>query len=130
MDDKEIANQDSDQVENSSVPSANDASVPSRTSEPAQSPAPEPDSSEVQADNLGLLMDMPLSVSVELGRKDMLVKEIVAVTRGSVIELDKLANEPIDILINNKKFAEGEIVVVDDSFGVRIAKIVSDAEGS
>jgi flagellar motor switch protein FliN/FliY len=81
----------------------------------------------VQADdtNLNLLLDIPLRVTVELGRTSKQIKEILELSQGSVIELDKLAGEPVDILVNNKLIAKGEVVVIDENFGVRVTEIVS-----
>lgn len=75
--------------------------------------------------NLNLLMDIPLKVTVELGRTKKMIKEILEFTQGSIIELDKLAGEPVDILVNNKLIAKGEVVVIDENFGVRVTDIVS-----
>lgn len=74
-------------------------------------------------DRLDLIMDIVLPVSIELGRTKMLVKQILELERGSIIELDKMAGEPVDLFINNKKMAEGEVVVVDKHFGVRITSL-------
>jgi len=81
----------------------------------------------VQAEdtNLNLLLDIPLKVTVELGRTSKQIKEILELSQGSVIELDKLAGEPVDILVNNKLIAKGEVVVIDENFGVRVTEIVS-----
>lgn len=78
--------------------------------------------------NLNLLLDIPLKVTVELGRAQKLVKEILEFTHGSIIELDKLAGEPVDILVNDKKIAKGEVVVIDENFGVRVTDIISTAD--
>jgi len=80
-----------------------------------------------QADenNLGLLMDIPLKVTVELGRTQKQIKDILELSQGSIVELDKLAGEPVDILVNNKLIAKGEVVVIDENFGVRVTDIVS-----
>lgn len=80
-----------------------------------------------QADdtNLNLLLDIPLKVTVELGRTHKEIKEILELSQGSIIELDKLAGEPVDILVNNKLIAKGEVVVIDENFGVRVTDIVS-----
>jgi flagellar motor switch protein FliN len=75
--------------------------------------------------NLDMLLDIPLQVTVELGRTKRIVKEILEISPGSIIELDKLAGEPVDILVNNKLIAVGEVVVIDDNFGVRITDILS-----
>ncbi|SHN16307.1 flagellar motor switch phosphatase FliY [Gracilibacillus kekensis] len=75
--------------------------------------------------NLDLLMDIPLQVTVELGRTKRTVKEILELSSGSIVELDKLAGEPVDILVNQKLIAKGEVVVIDENFGVRVTDIVS-----
>lgn len=78
--------------------------------------------------NLNLLLDIPLRVTVELGRTSKPIKEILEFAQGSIIELDKLAGEPVDILANNKMIAKGEVVVIDENFGVRVTEIVSQAD--
>lgn len=77
---------------------------------------------EVQ--NISLLMDVPLQITVELGRTTKKIKEILEFGQGSIIELDKLVGEPVDILVNGKNVAKGEVVVIDESFGVRITDII------
>jgi len=81
-----------------------------------------------QSRNIDMLLDVQLEVLVELGRKTMLVKDVLKLGKGSVVELNKSAGEPLDILINGRKLAEGEVVVVDDSFGIRITSLVSESE--
>lgn len=81
-----------------------------------------------ETNNLNLLLDIPLQVTVELGRTKRSVKEILEMSSGSIIELDKLAGEPVDILVNNRYIAKGEVVVIDENFGVRITDILSQAE--
>ncbi len=78
--------------------------------------------------NLGMLMDIPLQVTVELGRTKRTVKDILELSSGSIIELDKLAGEPVDIHVNNKLIAQGEVVVIDENFGVRVTDIVSQSD--
>ncbi len=75
-----------------------------------------------------MLYDIVLPVAIELGRTKMYVKEILELERGSIIELDKMAGEPVDLYINNKKMAEGEVVVVDKHFGIRITSLVNPAD--
>ncbi len=77
---------------------------------------------------LELLLDLNLSVSVELGRTTMMIKDILELGRGSIIEFDKLVSEAVDILVNGRKIAEGEVVVVDKRFGIRITSLVDPAE--
>ncbi|NFF81679.1 flagellar motor switch phosphatase FliY [Clostridium botulinum] len=78
--------------------------------------------------NIDLILDVPLDISVVLGRTKKSIKDILSLSTGSLIELDKLAEEPVEILVNGKKIAYGEVVVVDENFGVRITSIVSNAE--
>jgi len=75
--------------------------------------------------NIGLLMDVYMEMTVELGRTRRLIKEILGMGEGTIIELDKLAGEPVDILVNHKLIAKGEVVVIDENFGVRVTEIVS-----
>lgn len=74
-------------------------------------------------DKLSFLKDLQLNVFIELGRTQMVIKDILELERGYVIELDKLASEPVDIFVNNKKIAEGEVVVIDKHFGIRITNL-------
>lgn len=76
-------------------------------------------------DNVDRLMDVSLTLSVELGRKKMQIREILDLGPGKIIELDKLAGEPVDLLVNGKMLARGEVVVVDENFGVRITDLIS-----
>lgn len=78
--------------------------------------------------NMDLIMDVPLNVSVVLGRTKKSIREILALGTGSLIELETLAEEPVEILVNGKKIAYGEVVVVDENFGVRITNIISGAD--
>ncbi len=78
--------------------------------------------------NMNMLMDVPMEVSVELGRTNLQVKEILNLGAGSIIELDRLAGEPVDLLINGRLVARGEVVVIDENFGVRVTSIVSPME--
>lgn len=78
--------------------------------------------------NIGLLMDVYMEMTVELGRTKKLIKDILTIGEGTIIELDKLAGEPVDILVNHKLIAKGEVVVIDENFGVRVTEIVSPLE--
>ncbi|MEX2443562.1 MAG: flagellar motor switch protein FliN [Alkalispirochaeta sp.] len=78
--------------------------------------------------NIGLLMDVYMEMTVELGRTKKLIREILGMGEGTIIELDKLAGEPVDILVNHKLIAKGEVVVIDENFGVRVTEIVSPME--
>lgn len=83
---------------------------------------------ESESKNLNMLLDIPLQVTVELGRTKRSVKEILELSPGSIIELDKLAGEPVDILVNNRLIAKGEVVVIDENFGVRVTDIISQSD--
>ena len=81
-----------------------------------------------ESGNIGLIMDVFMEMTVELGRTRKPIKEILAMGEGTIIELDKLAGEPVDILVNHKLIAKGEVVVIDENFGVRVTEIVSPME--
>ena len=83
---------------------------------------------QVNDANIGLILDVPLQVNVELGRTKKSIKDILDLTKGSIVELDKLAGEPVDIMVNGRYLAKGEVVVIDENFGVRITEIVSPLE--
>ncbi|MFS0865096.1 flagellar motor switch phosphatase FliY [Fredinandcohnia sp. 179-A 10B2 NHS] len=83
---------------------------------------------EPESKNLSMLLDIPLQVTVELGRTKRSIKEILELSAGSIIELDKLAGEPVDVLVNKKLVAKGEVVVIDENFGVRITDIISQSD--
>jgi flagellar motor switch protein FliN/FliY len=78
--------------------------------------------------NIDLILDVPLEISVVLGRTKKTIKEILELGSGSLVELDKLTEEPVEVLVNGKKVALGEVVVIDENFGVRITSIISNAE--
>lgn len=78
---------------------------------------------------LAMLLDLPLSVTIELGRTQMSVQELLRLGRGSVIRLERLAGEPVDIYVADRRFAEGEVLVINEHFGIRITRIVSSIAG-
>jgi flagellar motor switch protein FliN len=80
------------------------------------------------ATNLDFILDIPMEVSVELGRSKMLISDLLQLGQGSVIELTKLAGEPLEVLVNQKLIARGEVVVVNEKFGIRLTDIVSPTE--
>ena len=96
--------------------------------EQAQFPKLEKGGGQKSIKDLDFLLDIPLEISVELGRTKILVNDLLQLGQGSVIELTKLAGEPLEILINHKLIARGEAVVVNEKFGVRITDIVSPME--
>ncbi len=77
---------------------------------------------------LDLLYDLQLVLSIELGRTTMMIRDILRLTRGSVVEFDKLVSEPVDVLVNDRKIAEGEVVVIDKHFGIRITSLVDPSD--
>lgn len=77
--------------------------------------------------NIKLLMDVALNVSIELGRTKMQLKDVLNLGVGSVVELEKLAGDPVDILVNDKLVARGEVIVIEDNFGVRITEVVDES---
>tara|TARA_Y100001936_G_scaffold86198_1_gene84486 strand:+ start:70 stop:444 length:375 start_codon:yes stop_codon:yes gene_type:complete len=81
-----------------------------------------------QTKNLDLILDIPLTLTVELGRSKMIINDLLQLGQGSVIELTKLAGEPLEVLVNQKLVARGEVVVVNEKFGVRLTDIVSPVE--
>ena len=100
----------------------------SKTSSMSEAELPEFEESRFSGNDsvekLNFLKDLQLSIYIELGRTQMQIKDILELERGYVIELDKLASEPVDIFVNNKKIAEGEVVVIDKHFGIRIVNLV------
>ena len=83
---------------------------------PVQSPL-------MQTENIDLLLDVPLEVTVELGRTSKSIKEILDFAPGTIIELNRLAGEPIDVLVNGKYVAKGEVVVIEEAFGIRVTEV-------
>lgn len=80
------------------------------------------------AQSIDFILDIPLEITVELGRTSMLINDLLQLGQGSVVELNKLAGEPLEILVNRKLIARGEVVVVNEKFGVRLTDIVSPVE--
>lgn len=111
--------------------------------QPTYNPAPEPRSNQTFAvqpvqfaplreapmesypQNIGLILDVPLDVTVELGKTRKTIKEILELNQGAIIQLDKLAGEPVDLMVNGKLIAKGEVVVIDENYGIRITAIIS-----
>jgi len=83
---------------------------------------------KLKVQNLDFILDIPLKVTVELGRTSVLIKELLQLGQGSVLELDKLAGEPLEILVNGKLVAKGEVVVINEKFGIRLTDIISQTE--
>ncbi len=83
---------------------------------------------KLKVQNLDFILDIPLKVSVELGRAQVVIKDLLQLGQGSVLELDKLAGEPLEVLVNGKLVARGEVIVVNEKFGVRLTDIISPLE--
>lgn len=83
---------------------------------------------KLKVQNLDFILDIPLKVTVELGRTSIIIKDLLQLGQGSVLELDKLAGEPLEILVNGKLVAKGEVVVVNEKFGIRLTDIISPIE--
>ena len=100
-------------------PDINEQNVQFQAFNPVMNPA-------LQQENIDLIMDVPMEVSVVLGRTRKSIKEILEFAPGTIIELDKLAGEPIDVMVNQKLVAKGEVVVIEESFGIRITEIIKE----
>jgi flagellar motor switch protein FliN/FliY len=96
--------------------------------QPVQFPSLSASPQQGLSGNIGLLMDVSMQLTVELGRTKMLIKDILGMGEGTIVELDKLAGEPVDLLVNGKLIAKGEVVVIDENFGVRVTDIISPME--
>ena len=110
-----------------SVSSSMDGSAPVRTQQLTEFEQTIMSTTEVP---IGMLLDLTLPISIELGRNAMTVQEILRLGRGSVIQLDRLAGEPIDIYVGDRRFAEGEVVVLGEHFGVRITRVLANQAAS
>jgi flagellar motor switch protein FliN/FliY len=87
-----------------------------------------PEAGQPAANNLDLILDIPVHLTVELGRTKIAIRNLLQLAQGSVVELDGLAGEPMDVLVNGCLIAQGEVVVVNDKFGIRLTDIISPAE--
>jgi flagellar motor switch protein FliN len=116
MADKEVANSGANAP--TAQPSPTPASFPSLDGGGAI-PAPK---------NIDFILDIPMQVTVQVGSTKMVIRELLQLGQGSVIELEKLAGEPMEVLVNNKLVARGEVVVVNEKFGVRLTDVISAAE--
>ncbi len=91
----------------------------------SQSTSPSMDEQDI---NLDVILDVPITLSVEIGRAQVPIRDLLRYSQGSVIELDRLVSEPLDVLVNNTLIAHGEVVVVDDQFGIRLTDVISPSE--
>ena len=109
-------------------PSAQEASTKSES--PVQTPAPPavPEVDGFQDSNLDRILDIPLVLSAQLGNTRMLIKDLLQLGPGSIVELDKLAGEPLEVLVNERLVARGEVVMVNEKFGIRLTDVISATE--
>jgi flagellar motor switch protein FliN len=77
--------------------------------------------------DLSLVLDVPVEVAVEIGRTTMTIRETLAITPGSIVSLDRMAGEPVDLLVNGKRIARGEVVAIDEEFGLRVTEVIGDS---
>ena len=89
---------------------------------------PTPDSGRREDVNLDVLLDVPVTIAMEIGRTKINIRNLLQLTQGSVVELDRLAGEPMDVLVNGTLIAHGEVVVVNDKFGIRLTDVISPSE--
>ena len=123
----EDTNQEEDPVEDEGVgEGAGETAVEEQEGDTNQEEGGKAD--KVKEANLDLILDIPLSVTVELGRSKMLINDLLQLGQGSVIELTKLVGDPLEVLVNEKLVARGEVVVVNEKFGVRLTDIVTPME--
>ena len=92
------------------------------------SPAPQVGEDRREDINLDVILDIPVTISMEIGRTKINIRNLLQLTQGSVVELDRLAGEPMDVLVNGTLIAHGEVVVVNDKFGIRLTDVLSPAE--
>ncbi|HET7057687.1 MAG TPA: flagellar motor switch protein FliN [Nitrospiraceae bacterium] len=96
--------------------------------QPATFPPLETKTNETSVKNLDFILDIPMQVSVQLGSTKMLIRDLLQLGQGSVVELEKLAGEPLEVLVNHRLVARGEVVVVNEKFGIRLTDVVSAVE--
>lgn len=104
--------------------------VPSPSAQPAPASFPPLDGGGAAPapKNIDFILDIPMQVTVQVGSTKMIIRELLQLGQGSVIELEKLAGEPMEVLVNNKLVARGEVVVVNEKFGIRLTDVISAAE--
>lgn len=91
---------------------------------------PENEPAEDESGDLDLVLDVPVEVSVEVGRTTMTIRETLAIAPGSIISLDRMAGEPVDLLVNGRRIARGEVVAVDEEFGLRVTEVVGNPQSN
>jgi flagellar motor switch protein FliN/FliY len=130
----------SEQTDKQEADAADDATTEQAVAEavaerPAQAAAAEFDSLEdtsagpaSEEENLDVILDIPVTISMEIGRTNISIRNLLQLNQGSVVELDRLAGEPMDVLVNGTLVAHGEVVVVNEKFGIRLTDVISPAE--
>ncbi|THJ20852.1 MAG: flagellar motor switch protein FliN [Nitrospira sp. CG24E] len=104
------------------------AAAPAPTAAPASFPPLDGGGAVPAPKNIEFILDIPMQVTVQVGSTKMVIRELLQLGQGSVIELEKLAGEPMEVLVNNKLVARGEVVVVNEKFGIRLTDVISAAE--
>jgi flagellar motor switch protein FliN len=116
------------EVANSGANAPTPARAPSPSLAPASFPSLDGGAAPPAPKNLDFILDIPMQVTVQVGSTKMVIRELLQLGQGSVIELEKLAGEPMEVLVNNKLVARGEVVVVNEKFGIRLTDVISAAE--
>lgn len=98
------------------------------TAELEELAAQEPEFSEEQQQKLDSILDIPVTISMEVGRSQISIRNLLQLNQGSVVELDRIAGEPLDVMVNGTLIAHGEVVVVNDKFGIRLTDVISQTE--
>ncbi|WP_455234559.1 flagellar motor switch protein FliN [Thiogranum longum] len=132
---EEIENQEADAGDDWAAAMAEQADSEAVAKEDAEVPAAEFDSLEDTSGgpageeaNLDVILDIPVTISMEIGRTKLSIRNLLQLNQGSVVELDRLAGEPMDVLVNGTLVAHGEVVVVNEKFGIRLTDVISPAE--
>ncbi len=128
MANSDLTPQSTDSTQHAAGTETGAASATATVPPPTQFPPMDQGSVNPANKNLDFILDIPMVVSVQVGSTRMLIRELLQLGQGSVVELDKLAGEPMEVLVNNKLVAKGEVVVVNEKFGVRLTDVVSTAE--
>jgi flagellar motor switch protein FliN/FliY len=122
---------DADQDDIDAMLAASDAAVPAAPRAPMEEFDSAPKMSlpvNLEGPNLDVILDIPVSISMEVGNTDITIRNLLQLNQGSVIELDRLAGEPLDVLVNGTLIAHGEVVVVNEKFGIRLTDVISPSE--
>ena len=122
MADNEVANS------GANAPTHAPATPPAPSPAPASFPSIDGGGAAPAPKNIDFILDIPMQVTVQVGSTKMVIRELLQLGQGSVIELEKLAGEPMEVLVNNKLVARGEVVVVNEKFGIRLTDVISAAE--